>query len=82
MHITAFKDCMHAFCLLYIGTGKSTVGAHLAYVFAKLNREIKAISKSKKNRCVIYCGSFNVSMDFVASMCCVSRINESIGGTK
>ena len=50
-----------------IGTGKSTVGAHLAYAFAKLNQINKRIP-SEKNRCVVYCGASNVSVDVVASM--------------
>ena len=53
--------------LSYVGTGKSTVGAHLAYAFAKLNRITKKTSPSEKTRCVVYCGSSNVSVDVVAS---------------
>lgn len=54
----------------FIGTGKSTVGAHLAYAFAKLNQitRKKALSGQNKNKCVVYCGSSNISVDVVASM--------------
>ena len=55
--------------LLYLGTGKSTVGAHLAYTFAKLNQITKKRTTSEKNRCVVYCGTSNISIDVVASMC-------------
>ena len=55
--------------LLYLGTGKSTVGAHLAYTFAKLNQITKKRTASEKNRCVVYCGTSNISIDVVASMC-------------
>ena len=52
---------------IFVGTGKSTVGAHLAYTFAKLNHITKR-TPSEKNRCVVYCGASNVSVDVVASM--------------
>ena len=53
---------------IFLGTGKSTVGAHLAYTFAKLNKITKKKERSEKNRCVVYCGASNVSVDIVASM--------------
>ena len=55
------------FSVMHAGTGKSTVGAHLAYAFAKLNRINKKSTSSEKNRCVVYCGASNVSVDVVAS---------------
>ena len=60
----------HTHINTFIGTGKSTVGAHLAYTFAKLNQSTKkkALSGQNKNRCVVYCGSSNISVDVVASM--------------
>jgi len=57
----------------FVGTGKSIVGAHLAYAFAKLN-QITNRTPSEKNECVVYCGSSNVSVDVVASMyMCIHR---------
>ena len=41
------------------GTGKSVTGAHIAYVFAKLNKKLG------DNRCVLYCGPSNKSVDVV-----------------
>ena len=54
------------FCL---GTGKTTVGVHLAYSFAKLNQiaKKKAESTSEKTRCVVYCSASDSSLDVVAS---------------
>lgn len=47
-------------CVLYnyIGTGKSETGAHLAYIYAQLN-------KRDKNKCVMYCGPSNKAVDVV-----------------
>ena len=42
-----------------IGTGKSVIGAHLAYIFAMSNR------KAKKHQCVLYCGPSNKAVDVV-----------------
>ena len=55
--------------LFYIGTGKSTLGVHLAYTFAKLNQitKMKAESKSEKSRCVVYCSASDSSLDIIAS---------------
>ena len=53
--------------MYFIGTGKSTVGAHLAYTFAKLNQISTRRSKKGKTRCVVYCGASNTSVDVVAS---------------
>ena len=54
-----------------IGTGKSTVGVHLAYTFAKLNQitKKKTGSKPEKTRCVVYCSASDSSLDVTASMC-------------
>jgi len=54
--------------LFYVGSGKSILGAHLAYTFAKLNRTAGNETSSGKKRCVVYCGSSNISVDVVASM--------------
>ena len=43
------------------GTGKSVTGAHIAYVFAKLNRTLSP------PECVLYCGPSNKSVDVVFS---------------
>ena len=44
------------------GTGKSVTGAHLAYVFAKLNQRDQV---EQKNRCVLYCAPSNKAVDVV-----------------
>ena len=45
--------------LLIKGTGKSIVGAHLAYTFAMGNR------KGVNYGCVMYCGPSNKAVDVV-----------------
>ena len=45
-----------------IGTGKSVTGAHLAYIFAKLNGRLK---HGDKGKCVVYCGPSNKAVDVV-----------------
>ncbi len=47
------------FLFLPLGTGKSETGAHIAYVFAMLNRSLQG------RRCVLYCGPSNKSVDVV-----------------
>ena len=52
---------------MYIGTGKSVTGAHLAYVFSRQN---KALYSKKKAlyvtcTCVLYCGPSNKAVDVV-----------------
>ena len=49
------------------GSGKSILGAHLAYTFAKLNQSSQKKEQSTTRKCVVYCGSSNVSVDVVAS---------------
>ena len=51
--------------ILTKGTGKSVTGARLAYLFAKLNRELTA---TQGHRSVLYCGPSNKSVDVVFSM--------------
>ncbi len=41
------------------GTGKSETGAHIAYVFAMLNRTLP------NRKCVLYCGPSNKAVDVV-----------------
>ena len=43
------------------GTGKSVTGAHIAYVFAMLNK----VLNSPNHQCVLYCGPSNKSVDVV-----------------
>ena len=61
--------CETSVCYAFVGTGKSTVGAHLAYAYARLNQITKKKTPGQqKNRCVVYCGASNTSVDVVASM--------------
>ncbi|NXK92539.1 HELZ2 Helicase, partial [Formicarius rufipectus] len=57
------------------GTGKTVVGTHIVYWFHKLNEESveKDVThleeeKSKKRKCILYCGPSNKSVDVVAEM--------------
>ena len=43
--------------MLHVGTGKSETGAHIAYIFAQLNRE--------SNQCVVYCAPSNKAVDVI-----------------
>ena len=55
--IIAFK-----YCLDFIGTGKSVVGAHLAYIFSFIN------GKKEGPKCsVLYCCPSNKAVDVVHS---------------
>ena len=47
------------FHLILTGTGKSVVGAHLIYIFSKMNAE--------SNKCVLYCCPSNKAVDVVHS---------------
>ncbi len=53
------------YCLhnnISLGTGKSETGAHLAYIFANIN-------KRDKHKCsVLYCGPSNKAVDVVLGM--------------
>ena len=49
----------------YIGTGKSVIGMHLAYIFARVN------SSRGNNQCVLYCGPSNKTVDVVHGKYCV-----------
>ena len=44
------------------GTGKSVTGAHIAYVFARLN---KTCNTADSHQCVLYCGPSNKSVEVV-----------------
>ncbi|NXG16697.1 HELZ2 Helicase, partial [Grallaria varia] len=58
------------------GTGKTAVGTHIVYWFHKLNEEsvekdntsCLEEEKSKKRKCILYCGPSNKSVDVVAEM--------------
>ncbi|NXL05969.1 HELZ2 Helicase, partial [Mesembrinibis cayennensis] len=58
------------------GTGKTVVGTYIVYWFHKLNEESiekeqtpsSADEKSKKRKCILYCGPSNKSVDVVAEM--------------
>ncbi|NXK32794.1 HELZ2 Helicase, partial [Piprites chloris] len=58
------------------GTGKTVVGTHIVYWFHKLNEEsiekdktpCLETEKSKKRKCILYCGPSNKSVDVVAEM--------------
>ncbi len=50
---------------IIVGTGKSVTGAHIAYVFAMSNRELK----KKESQFVLYCGPSNKSVDVVFGKC-------------
>ena len=51
------------------GTGKSETGAHIAYVFALLNRQLNQQSHRESGQshrqCVLYCGPSNKAVDVV-----------------
>ena len=48
---------------LFLGTGKSVTGAHIAYILAKLNQCY--LNKKDIHKCVFYCGPSNKSVDVV-----------------
>ena len=45
---------------LFLGTGKSVTGAHIAYILAMLNQH-----SLSNHKCVFYCGPSNKSVDVV-----------------
>ena len=47
------------------GTGKSETGAHIAYVFSLLNRQLNQRNRHESGKCVIYCGPSNKAVDVV-----------------
>ena len=55
--------CMYM--LVVAGTGKSETGAHMAYIFARLNRN----SVFSAGNCVLYCGPSNKAVDVVLGQC-------------
>ena len=48
--------------IMFEGTGKSVTGAHIAYVFARLN---KTLNTADSHQCVLYCGPSNKSVEVV-----------------
>lgn len=50
----------YSHCLIILGTGKTIVGAHIAYIFTKLNT-------SSNRGCVLYCCPSNKAVDVVHS---------------
>ena len=52
----------NAITIDFKGTGKSITGAHIAYVFAKVN---KLLNTPEVHKCVLYCGPSNKSVDVV-----------------
>lgn len=50
---------------MYIGTGKSVTGAHLAYIFSKENKALQSKRKALHASCVLYCGPSNKAVDVV-----------------
>ena len=61
---------------MYIGTGKSVTGAHLAYASIVANTSDPKFvpSNNGKIKCVMYCGPSNRSVDVVLSMLLCNRI--------
>ena len=56
------------FCLFTnspTGTGKSETGAHIAYIFARVLKQLK-----KTNQCIVYCAPSNKAVDVVHSKWC------------
>ena len=62
--IPALLQKQHSSFILFAGTGKSVTGAHIAYVFTKLN---KVINTPGSHKSVLYCGPSNISVDVVFS---------------
>ena len=56
---------------MYIGTGKSVTGAHLAYASIVVNNpDLKFVpsNNDEKMKCVMFCGPSNKSVDVVLGM--------------
>ena len=52
--------------LLFLGTGKSVTGAHIAYIFGMQNRTLyQGRGDSRMRPFVLYCGPSNKSVDVV-----------------
>lgn len=78
--VAMMYSILRAFCL-FEGTGKTVTGVHIAYWFAKRNKQFQlqrdqdpsdialpdSASKPKAPPQVIYCGPSNKSVDVVAS---------------
>lgn len=53
------------YSLLFEGTGKSVIGARVAYVLTKVNHIVNISNATHK--CVLYCGPSDKSVDNVFS---------------
>jgi hypothetical protein len=55
---------------MYLGTGKTVTGVHIAYWFAQLNQKRLPTVEKEEKACngsmVFYCGPSNKSVDVVA----------------
>ena len=55
---------------MFLGTGKTVTGVHIAYWFAKMNKNgiplVTLDGKEYKGSVVFYCGPSNKSVDVVA----------------
>lgn len=61
----------------YTGTGKSVIGAHLAYAHIIINNpnlQCVPSSTDEKIKCVMYCGPSNKSLDVVLGMYAFSKL--------
>ena len=56
------KQLPSSYQLISVGTGKSVTGAHLAFIFAKLNSRRR---HGGKGMCVVHCGPSNKAVDVV-----------------
>ena len=63
---------------MYVGTGKSVTGAHLAYASIVANTSDSKFvpSSNEKIKCVMYCGPSNKSVDVVLGMSLRSSLTE------
>ena len=74
MDLNAFhKLFLSSYQLISVGTGKSVTGAHLAYIFAKLNGGQR---RGSKGNCVVYCGPSNKAVDVVHGQFLPSVLSE------
>ena len=64
MYALGILDCIPKYTYLQFhkGTGKSIIGAHIAYEMAKRNKE------ESGDKCVLYCGPTNKSIDVIFGM--------------
>lgn len=57
--------CLIFYEQIFLGTGKSETGAHLAYIFSLANKKIAESQPFNKKFSVLYCGPSNKSVDVV-----------------